>query len=1026
MCACDEECGDNCLNKMLQFECDSTNCPFGNSDCGNRSFDRLKQCSSLFYGRAIEIITTDKKGYGLRACRAFAPGELICEYTGDVISSSEVQRRLKECYSESDHYYFLSLEKGAVIDSGLRGSAARFVNHSCSPNCEMQKWFVKGIPRVGLFAGEDGVKEGTELSYDYNFVWFDGAEAQSCHCGSEQCRGIIGKRINANGNGSRSSSATDTPKPSVRATKSAPATAQKANGSTSSPLSAVTAGIKKLLRSSSTRKSAASAPTSPRVSSPPARPRRAAPVSPASKTTRNKLEKDKKKASKSKKPVKTVKPVKQIEKAKDSDYEPPEEDDEADISNHAVEDEGKELGQTGDDILPESTTVGVDESVASVTAAPLEPSLSSSRLRRSKKRKSKGRDPVEARMAWRRMQEQRKEDTDGNLEDEGSQEMESENGSAKDESREESAEAADSTPSKTRRRAKRMSVEVSELAVPRAKRKASMGISYTLPADPEAAGETSDANTDSKSRRRSSRLVHRDMDSTPEDDDVEMVVAEGPQGSSSPSENKSKTTFKLNNSLNRAGSITGFSSSAKIRSARGLKSLETLSKQGQFTTGRWRLDQVPQKVENPGEAEQPEPVIRISNPSYSHYASGVPGDGSASRESVGVATTVSPMTNVVVSNDETVPIKASSFVISTLSSPFPMQDPSTIVEPSNENDPHRDAAGRDSQSKHWYTPGMTAESAVFPPALYPEREFQSKHDRRWKSRLEPRNLRIPIKYPPTEGAARNSPGIEGTAESPVLVQEDGENPEPHRAPPPVLPPGPIAPVPNNGYPMVYNMPPQAPYPPSYQPYPYQPDGYGGYTYAAVPNGPPAPGPPGPHSHPAGVFAPPPTYYAPPPPGCNTAAPYNAVPPWGPPRSGVPLVQPPGPNPYNTMHRGFVTPPWGQSPALPPFVHGGMQSPGLPHPIPAAAAIPQSPQIGHSPEMVTSRRSSNIALPPIGKIVDGPSHSSPELPPPRPSIGKPGEPRRLSSVSSPGETRKLPLPTPSPARRFYGPVSSSQL
>lgn len=100
---------------------------------------------------------------------------------------------MKECYANTDNYYILNLEKGTAIDSGLRGSAARFVNHSCSPNSEMQKWQVDGVPRIGLFA-INSIPAGTELTYDYNFDWFEGAQMQICLCGEPNCRGFIGKK----------------------------------------------------------------------------------------------------------------------------------------------------------------------------------------------------------------------------------------------------------------------------------------------------------------------------------------------------------------------------------------------------------------------------------------------------------------------------------------------------------------------------------------------------------------------------------------------------------------------------------------------------------------------------------------------------------------------------------------------------------------------------------------------------------------------------------------------------------------
>ena len=55
-----------------------------------------------------------------------------------------------------------------IIDA-TRGSIARFINHSCEPNCKMVKWTVAGKPRMALFAAEKGIMTGDELTYDYNF-----------------------------------------------------------------------------------------------------------------------------------------------------------------------------------------------------------------------------------------------------------------------------------------------------------------------------------------------------------------------------------------------------------------------------------------------------------------------------------------------------------------------------------------------------------------------------------------------------------------------------------------------------------------------------------------------------------------------------------------------------------------------------------------------------------------------------------------------------------------------------------------
>lgn len=95
-------------------------------------------------------------------------GQFVIEYIGEVITESEFQDRMSEEYANDRHHYCLNLDSGLVIDGYRMGNFSRFVNHSCDPNCEMQKWNVNGVYRMGLFALKD-IKAGDELSYDYNF-----------------------------------------------------------------------------------------------------------------------------------------------------------------------------------------------------------------------------------------------------------------------------------------------------------------------------------------------------------------------------------------------------------------------------------------------------------------------------------------------------------------------------------------------------------------------------------------------------------------------------------------------------------------------------------------------------------------------------------------------------------------------------------------------------------------------------------------------------------------------------------------
>lgn len=125
-----------------------------------------------------------KCGYGLRSLRDFNPGSLIFEYCGEVIEKNELFCRMNTIYKDVQvnfpnyvkylfryfqNYYFLNFNAGLVLDAGLKGNEARFINHSCQPNCKIEKWYVHGIPRIGVFVGESGLFAGENITYDYNF-----------------------------------------------------------------------------------------------------------------------------------------------------------------------------------------------------------------------------------------------------------------------------------------------------------------------------------------------------------------------------------------------------------------------------------------------------------------------------------------------------------------------------------------------------------------------------------------------------------------------------------------------------------------------------------------------------------------------------------------------------------------------------------------------------------------------------------------------------------------------------------------
>jgi hypothetical protein len=187
ICSCVVEdgvgCGADCLNRLVLAECDPAYCPCGTA-CQNQRFSRRK-----FKETAVE--RTGKKGHGLFAKEHIKAGEFILEYLGEVLHEEDYAMR-KERYQEEgrSHYYFMTLSSSETIDATIRGNSGRFLNHSCAPNCETQKWMVRGELCIGVFATQD-IAPGDEITIDYKFERF-GEKPSRCYCMAGACCGWIG------------------------------------------------------------------------------------------------------------------------------------------------------------------------------------------------------------------------------------------------------------------------------------------------------------------------------------------------------------------------------------------------------------------------------------------------------------------------------------------------------------------------------------------------------------------------------------------------------------------------------------------------------------------------------------------------------------------------------------------------------------------------------------------------------------------------------------------------------------------
>ncbi|VBB86748.1 Putative histone-lysine N-methyltransferase, H3 lysine-36 specific SET2 [Podospora comata] len=192
-CDCTEEwrndenhaCGEDsdCINRATKIECVDGDCNCG-PGCQNQRFQRKQYAD-------VSVIKTDKKGFGLRANRNLQPNDFIFEYIGEVINEPTFRNRMIKYDREGiKHFYFMSLTKSEFVDATKKGNLGRFCNHSCNPNCYVDKWVVGEKLRMGIFAGRP-IRAGEELVFNYNVDRY-GADPQPCYCGEQNCVGFIG------------------------------------------------------------------------------------------------------------------------------------------------------------------------------------------------------------------------------------------------------------------------------------------------------------------------------------------------------------------------------------------------------------------------------------------------------------------------------------------------------------------------------------------------------------------------------------------------------------------------------------------------------------------------------------------------------------------------------------------------------------------------------------------------------------------------------------------------------------------
>ncbi|HEY2864405.1 MAG TPA: SET domain-containing protein-lysine N-methyltransferase [Casimicrobiaceae bacterium] len=131
-------------------------------------------------------------GRGAFATRAIRKGARIIEYRGARSSWEVACERPPSDPSDPYHTLLFELADGMVIDAGVRGNAARWINHGCEPNCEAIEY---DDGRVFIHAKRT-IRAGEELTYDYRLSFVGSIsrrarDALRCRCGARRCRGTL-------------------------------------------------------------------------------------------------------------------------------------------------------------------------------------------------------------------------------------------------------------------------------------------------------------------------------------------------------------------------------------------------------------------------------------------------------------------------------------------------------------------------------------------------------------------------------------------------------------------------------------------------------------------------------------------------------------------------------------------------------------------------------------------------------------------------------------------------------------------
>ncbi|PSS11185.1 Histone-lysine N-methyltransferase [Actinidia chinensis var. chinensis] len=157
-------------------------------DC-RKEYARYKQSKCW---KHLVVYKSGIHALGLYTPHFISRGAMVVEYIGEIVGLRVADKRESDYQSGrklqyKSACYFFRIDKEHIIDATRKGGIARFVNHSCLPNCVAKVISVRNEKKVVFFAERD-IYPGEEITYDYHFNHEDEGEKIPCFCNSKNCR----------------------------------------------------------------------------------------------------------------------------------------------------------------------------------------------------------------------------------------------------------------------------------------------------------------------------------------------------------------------------------------------------------------------------------------------------------------------------------------------------------------------------------------------------------------------------------------------------------------------------------------------------------------------------------------------------------------------------------------------------------------------------------------------------------------------------------------------------------------------